>query len=331
MSTELPAIAIGLLSYNRADEVLRTIRMILDGDYPIDRLHIVVIDNASVDGTRERVIEAYGDRVEVLRLEQNIGAVARNRVILERTEKYIFQFDEDTTPADPWTLRATVEWMEAHPAIGALCFRSLNLHTGLSDWGPLEKFASARLGDEAYEGMFMIGNGMCFRRSAVQRTEGYDPRLFWGAEELYVCLELLSHDVRIAYHPNLVILHRQLPRAMPRAEVVEMEVRNNIRAYVMFMPLPLALAMSTLHCARRLAQAAVHRDRDHAEATRRGAARALRELRELMARRRPVPMSRFARHNRWIFLTFIGLPASRRIDGDAERIARLKSPDTITA
>jgi GT2 family glycosyltransferase len=322
MSSDLPEIAVGLLSFNRAEEVLRTLRLFMLSDYPAEKLHLVVVDNASVDGTGERVLEEFGDRVEVVRLEENIGAIARNVTILGRTEKYIFQFDEDTAPADPDTLRRAVAWMESHPAFGALCFRSLNIHSARSDWGPLEKFASRRLPDGAYEGMFMIGNGMCFRREAVQRSMGYDPRIFWGAEELHFCLELLYHDIAIAYHPDLVIVHRQPPRAMPRAQVVEMEVRNNVRAYMTFMPLVLGAMMSALHCLRRLGQAALHRNRDHADATVRGARRAWREMPEVMATRRPIPMGRFARHNRWIFLTFIGLPGSPVHAGDAERVAR---------
>ncbi|MBC8145223.1 MAG: glycosyltransferase family 2 protein [bacterium] len=318
----LPDIAVGLLSFNRADEVLRTLELFDAIDYPSAKLHLVVIDNASSDGTADRVRQRFGDRVEIVRLDENIGAIARNQSILGRPEKYIFQFDEDTAPADPTTIRDAVEWFDRHPHVGALCFRSLNVHTGMSDWGPLEKFASRRLPDGSSEGIFAIGNGMGFRRDAVQRTMGYDPRIFWGAEELHFGLELLYNNITIAYHPGLVIVHRQLPRVMPRAQVVEQEVRNNIRAYMIFMPAPLGIAMSLLHCARRLAQAAKHSDNDHAVATFRGAGRAIRERRDWLPTRRPIPMSRFAANNRWVFLTFIGLPASRRYEGDADRVAR---------
>jgi GT2 family glycosyltransferase len=212
--------------------------------------------------------------------------------------------------------------MEAHPTFGALCFRSLNIHDGLSDWGAIEMFSSRRLADGAFEGLFLIGNGMCFRRDAVQKSTGYDPRIFWGAEELHFCLELTYHDIRIAYHPDLVILHRQPPRAMPRAQVVEMEVRNNIRAYMQFMPPPLGVVMSALHCARRLGQAVKHRNRDHAVAALRGLRRALREMPEILATRRPIPMSRLARNNRWNSYIVAGTPRLPEIAGDAERVAR---------
>lgn len=325
LDESLPEIAVGILSFNRADEVLRTLELFDAIDYPSDKLRLVVVDNASTDGTSERVSERFGDRVEVVRLDENIGAIARNRTILERPEKYIFQFDEDTAPADPATIREAVRWLDAHPRVGALCFRSLNLHSGQSDWGPLEAFSRRRHRDGSSEGIFAIGNGMAFRRDAVQKTMGYDPRIFWGAEELHFGLELLHGGVTIAYHPDLVIVHRQLPRVMPRAQVVEQEVRNNIRAYVIFMPAPLAIAMSLLHCARRLAQAMKHRDPEHAIAVWRGVRRAFDERREIFATRRPIPMSQFAQNNRWVFLTFIGLPAAHNYPGDKALVERTRS------
>jgi GT2 family glycosyltransferase len=321
----LPTIAIGVLSYNRADEVIRTLRYLTTIDYPPELTSIVVIDNASTDGTPERIENEFAGRVEVLRLEQNIGAIARNHVLLGRTEDYVFSFDEDTTPAEKSTIRRAVEWLERHPSFGAICFRSLNANSGLRDWGALEMFAARRLRDGACEGMFLIGNGMAFRGEAVRRTMGYDPRIFWGAEELHFCLELLYNDVAIAYHPDLVIVHRQLPRAMPRSQVVEMEVRNNVRANMTFMPPPLGVVMSLLHCLRRLAQALKHRNREHAVAVRRGLGRALREMREVIATRRPIPMSRFARHNRWLFFTVAGLPQPTPIAGDAALLERARA------
>src|SRR5437016_5851393 len=79
---ELPHIAVGILSYNRAAEVITSLDIILGSDYPVDKLHCIVVDNASTDGTEQQVKERYGERVEVLRLPENIGAVARNRIIL---------------------------------------------------------------------------------------------------------------------------------------------------------------------------------------------------------------------------------------------------------
>jgi len=102
---DLPDIAIGILSHNRVDEVERSLDVFLASDYPTDRLHLIVVDNASTDGTRERVLERYGGRVEVVRLDENMGALARNVVLLGRPERYLFQFDEDCAPADPDTLR----------------------------------------------------------------------------------------------------------------------------------------------------------------------------------------------------------------------------------
>lgn len=273
-------------------------------DYPQEKVHLVVIDNASSDGTAGAIREKYGGRVEVLALPENLGAVARNRVMLGRAEPYIFCFDEDCTPAHARTLRDVVGFMEANPYFGALCFRSINLYTGRTEFGDMGTFSRRRLKGGGYEGMFVVGAGMCFRRDAIQRTGGYDERLFWGGEEYALALELLYHDVPIALDPRFALIHRHAPRAATPARVLEVDTRNNIWCAFKFFPLPLAVAAAFIHTARRLAAAVLKRKPGGREAVLRGAREGVRGLRDILPYRTPIPMSRIARHNRWFFQMF---------------------------
>lgn len=317
----LPAIVIGILSYNRAHEVLRTLELLTAIDYPAAKTRFIVIDNASSDGTRERVLERYGHRVEVLRLEENIGAIARNAVILGQREPYVFQFDEDCAPADRDTVRRAVEIMEAHPDIGALCFRSINQYNGLSEWGDFSRIARRHYGNWGHEGIFLIGNGMCYRSSAISRTRGFDPRIFWGAEELQLSLDMLHLDIPILYVPSLALVHRHAPRAFTRAQATEIDTRNNVIIAFTFFPFPLAIAFAAIQTLKRLLAALVRRREDGVEAVLRGARRGLALLPEIRLDRRTIPLSRLAQHNRWLFATLTGLRSAPGEPGDAERIA----------
>jgi GT2 family glycosyltransferase len=319
---ELPDIAIGILSHNRVDEVERSLDVFLASDYPTNRLHLIVVDNASTDGTRERVLERYGGRVEVVRLDENMGALARNVVLLGRPERYLFQFDEDCAPADPDTLRRAVEILEAHPAIGGICLRSINQYTGRSDWADFSRVARRRRGGWGYEGVFVIGNGMAFRREAIQRTGGYDARIFWGSEELQLALELYHHDISILYVPSLALVHRHAPRAQTRTQVLEVEARNNVLVAFIYLPLPLAIAFAAIQIGRRALANFVHRREYGVGATLRGARRALAMLGVVFADRRPIPISRIALNGRWFFATLFGLRPAPGEPADAGRVAR---------
>ncbi len=301
---ELPAIAVGILSYNRCEEVLRTLGMFERVEYPRDRLHIIVIDNASNDGTAEAVAATYGDRVEVMALSENLGAVARNRVMLGRPEPYIFCFDEDCTPAHAGTIREVVEFMEANPYFGALCFRSINLYTGATEFGDMGRFSRRRLRGSGYEGMFVVGAGMCFRRDAIRRTSGYDERLFWGGEEYALGLELLYHDIPVALDPRFSLIHRHAPRAVSPARALEVDTRNNIWCAFKFFPLPLSVLVASVHTGRRLLMALLKRKPGGREAVLRGLREGLRGLPDLLRYRTPISVGKIARHNRWFFQMF---------------------------
>lgn len=297
--TLLPTLVVGILSYNRLDEVLATIDILLRSDYPEDLLHILVLDNDSADGTVETVRRRHGGRVEVVPLAENRGAITRNRAILDRDEPYIAIFDEDCAPEHADTLRRAVLFLERHPDLGGLAFYSINGVTGHAECGDWERIARRRLKDGGFEGVYVTGNGMLFRRDAVQRTSGYDERIFWGSEEFCFALELLYHDVAVAFDPTITLLHRRAPRAIASTGVLEAEARNNIWAPFLHFPLPIAMLTAAAHTGRRLLHAFIRSRPDGAAAVTRGIRQALRGLPDIIATRKRIPVSRLAAHNRW--------------------------------
>ncbi len=303
---------IGILSFNRRDEVAATLDMLLRIDYPRQKTRLVVIDNASIDGTAAMVAERYGNAVEVLRLPENIGAVARNRVMLVAPEPYIFSFDEDCAPRTPRTIRDVVEFMESNHYFGALCFRSVNLYSQLVEFGDMGVSSRRRLGSGGSEGMYVVGAGMCFRRDAIQRTGGYDESMFWGGEEYALAMELLYHDVPVALDPRFALIHRHAARAITPAKAIEADTRNNIWIAFKYFPLPLAALVASLHTAKRLAASLIKRKPDGAAAVLRGVRQGMAGLRNVLPRRMPVPVSKLARHNRWFFQMFYAVRTQPR-------------------
>lgn len=301
---QLPAIAIGILNYNRAEESVKSLLAFQEIEYPKQKVSLILLDNASTDGSPEIVRKRCGSGVEVLRLKQNIGPVARNRVMLTRTEPYVFVFDEDCRPERPDTLRRIVEFMEANPYFGALCLASYNPHLGIREYGHPGNFYRRALENGGYEGMYVIGNGMCFRSSAIQRTEGYDERLMWGGEEHDLALELLYHDIPIAFHPDFVLIHHHAPRAHSSKRSWELDMRNNIWTSFRRFPLVLVLPVALTHIARRLLTSALKGDTIKLSGFLRGIRSGIARLPEFIATRKPVPLRKFIPHARWFVQMF---------------------------
>lgn len=71
-----PPITITLAAYNEAGSIGDTLEHLLATDYPADRRHIVVISDASTDGTDD-IVRSFADRgVELLRLPRRSGKTA---------------------------------------------------------------------------------------------------------------------------------------------------------------------------------------------------------------------------------------------------------------
>ena len=99
-------------TYNRAKKVCRAIGSVLDQTYR--DFEVIVIDDASIDDTEERLREFSG-RIKVIKNHVNRGvSAARNRGINESVGRYIALLDSD----DYWLkekLKVQVEFFRQNP------------------------------------------------------------------------------------------------------------------------------------------------------------------------------------------------------------------------
>ena len=101
-----PFISVVIPAYNRQDLLPATLESVLAQRF--DDYEIVVIDDASTDGTAE-VARRYGSRVRVVVCEQNRGLpAARNVGIQHSRGRYVALLDSDDLWF-PWTLEAYVQ------------------------------------------------------------------------------------------------------------------------------------------------------------------------------------------------------------------------------
>jgi GT2 family glycosyltransferase len=152
---------------------------------------------------------------------------------------------------------------------------------------------------------------MCFRRDAIQRTDGYDEPMFWGAEEHGLALELLYHEVPMAFVPEYALHHRHAPRLFVPARVLEAETRNNIWIAFKSFPLGLAIPVAAILTIRPLLMSIIRRREGGAAGVIRGLRAGIAGIPAVLRRRKPVPTSRLAEHNRWFFSMFHASRAAR--------------------
>lgn len=90
-----PVVSVIIPTWNKKDTCLECIKFICNSDYPSNSLEIIVVDNASTDGTTGAIKKLY-PQVKIIKLEKNSGfGAAINKGIKSAAGEYIFISDND--------------------------------------------------------------------------------------------------------------------------------------------------------------------------------------------------------------------------------------------
>lgn len=98
-----PFISVIVASYNRGDIIYKTIRALINQDYPNERYEVIVVDNNSSDNSVEIIRSNFKNEIEsnflkLLSLDYNSGSAGTYNEALELIAsewKYILKMDED--------------------------------------------------------------------------------------------------------------------------------------------------------------------------------------------------------------------------------------------
>jgi GT2 family glycosyltransferase len=197
-------VSVVVLTYNRRAELLRTLERL--STLP-EQPPIVVVDNASTDGTAEAVAACF-PRVEQVRCPRNLGAAGRNEGVVRVCTPYVAFCDDDTWWA-PGALERAANLLDAWPEVGAVAARVLVGPEQRED--PTCAFmARSPLGSAGLPGPALIGfmaGAVVMRVDAYRDAGGYEPRLFLGGEERLLGLDLAARGWRMVYVADVVTHH----------------------------------------------------------------------------------------------------------------------------
>jgi len=187
-----------IATHKRVAEPEKTLAACVAQDWPA--LEILVIDDASTDGTFERV-RTHFPQVNIVHREENQGSVsARNNILSRAKGKYIIGLDDDSRFIDIDACRRVVERMEAEPDLGIISFQTI---------GPeyTERMTAAgRLHGEWHCSWF-AACGVAIRRSMLEKT-GLFPEFFFHAyEEPDLCMRVWNAGYRALQWNEIVVYH----------------------------------------------------------------------------------------------------------------------------
>jgi glycosyltransferase involved in cell wall biosynthesis len=214
-----PRVSFLISTYNRCAVLLETLDRVKQCGLPREEFEILVVDNASPDGTASAVAELHPD-VRLFALRENRGPCAKNVGLPHTRGKYVVFLDDDSFPRPRSTARM-MHHFERDPQLGAAVF-AITLPDGSRECS-------------AYPDVF-IGCGTGFRRDALVEAGGLPNDFFMQAEEYDLSLRLLDRGWRVRTFEDLHVTHLKTPGARYSERVTQLDVRNNLVLVTRYFP-----------------------------------------------------------------------------------------------
>ncbi|MEO1008269.1 MAG: glycosyltransferase [Planctomycetota bacterium] len=193
---------------NRRDELTRTLRT-------LDELHrddpsvaeVVLADNASDPPIHEWLPQTEL-HVEVVTLPENIAAAARNAAAERARSAWLVMLDDDSAPLDLGFLDVLDRVDDGVAAVLA----DVTLPDGSRERGGLPEV--------------LVGCGAAVRREAYLGVGGYDPAIFFAAEEPDLCARLIAAGWRLEASTVFRVLHHKTPTNRDLDRMLRLLTRN---------------------------------------------------------------------------------------------------------
>ena len=204
-----------------------------DPPAPARRLEIVVVDNGSGDGSVEMVRGEFPG-VRLVANEANRGFTAANNQGLALSRgRWLLLLNPDAELVGD-ALSTMVEYMQAHPDVGALgpqlrypdgslqpsrrrfptFATALVESTVIQEWwadnGLLRRYYMADTRDDAVQPVdWVVGACLLIRREAYDQVGGLDEGFFMYSEEMDWCRRLKSAGWEVVYLPTATVIHHE--------------------------------------------------------------------------------------------------------------------------
>ena len=244
-----PRVVVAVICWNCSDDIERCLAQ-LQSNSDYDRLEVVVVDNASTDGTREW-LSAYQQKWFTLTLaDRNLGWVGGlNLVLASHDADHYFFLNPDAFVERGW-LRPLVDALEQDPRAGFASPKFLYPDGRIHYAGAyIARTGGIRvLGHGEADGPFYdlpreipFAHGQCLVRGEMARELGpFDAQFGIGYyEEVDYQLRAKRRGWKAVYVPSSVIVHAtaQAFKKQPSGFKEELMIRNWLRVLSLHWPL----------------------------------------------------------------------------------------------
>ncbi len=237
-NSENPNLSIIILNYNVKDLLLNCLESIFKHKGKDDKWQVIVVDNASEDGSVEVVKElrshmSSGNTVEVVENKENLGFSGGNNVGVKKAKAPVILFLNPDTVVVGGAISKSLQYLMSDPDIGALTCRvelpdgrlDYSSHRGFpTPWNafcyfsglskifprsPLFSGYTASYLDihKTHEIDCLTGAFLMVRKIAGDQIGWWDTDYFFNGEDIEFCYSLKEKGWKIYFYPEVKIIH----------------------------------------------------------------------------------------------------------------------------
>ncbi len=234
-----PKVSVVMLNWNRKEVLMESIQAVLDLDFPL--YEIIVVDNASTDGSQQAVKEKF-PTVKLVENDKNYGAIGGKNIGLRKAiqspVKYIYMVDNDIVGAKD-SLSKLVEVAENDDKVGmvgAMMYDMSKPNIILSAGGTIDytENVSRGRGDAQKDvGQFnkvepvdyLWGGALLARKSVLKEVGLFDPGYigYWF-EDTDLSVRVTKAGYKILFSPFAKVWHK------PHATIEQFSFRKKYLA-----------------------------------------------------------------------------------------------------
>ena len=227
-----PVLSVVIVNWNVRD----LLRQCLTSIYaswrpPPETIEVIVVDNASHDGSSEMVCHEF-PQVTLIANRENLGFTAGNNQALRQARgRYVMLLNPDAEIVGQ-ALTDLMAYMDAHPGVGVIAPKLLNADgsvqssrrrfptlataflesTVLQQWWADNRILRAyymqdRSDDEIQQVDWSVGACLMVRREVIEQVGLLDEGFFMYSEEMDWCYRIKRAGWQIVYFPNAQVIH----------------------------------------------------------------------------------------------------------------------------
>ncbi len=232
---QAPAVAVVVVSWNSYDDLVACLRSLTAVGL---RLEVVVVDNASGDGSAGAARSTYPEAT-VIEASENLGfGPASNRGWHATRAPYVLFLNPDAV-VTPGALEALCAILDTRPDVGIVAPATRNADgtpqvsfgpdlTPMGEWRQRRLVRGVRARDpralarleeatsREFEPAWVSGSCLLARRALLETLGGFDEAFFLYEEDVDLCLRARQAGFRVVFTPAARVIHR-LGRSMEQA------------------------------------------------------------------------------------------------------------------